>query len=96
MALAGVCSTPSIADDKQFSICRISYVAHWISKNRPGQISTPNLAKINQLRDFVGGTAPDCYRGEGDAKNDVERMISVGGKAKSCSFYLSAIREILN
>jgi hypothetical protein len=91
--LVAMCA-PSMADDKQFSICRINYVAHWVAKNCTGQIATAELATVDKMRDVVGGTAPDCYRGEGDAKNDVDRMISAGGKANSCKVYSSFIREV--
>jgi hypothetical protein len=82
------------ADERAFSACRIEFVAKWVASNCPGKLTSRDLATTAQVRTFAGGTTPDCYRGEGDAKNDVERMVSAGGKAGACAFYTPSIKEM--
>jgi hypothetical protein len=95
VAIATSLSSAALADERTFSTCRINFIARWVSTNCPGQIYSAQIVEFDQMRDFVGRTAPDCYRGEGDAKNDVERLLSAGGKTNSCKFYAPIIKSML-
>jgi hypothetical protein len=97
VAAALTIATANVArgDEKVFSVCRIDFMANWVAANCPGQIGMADVAKIASLRAAAGGTSPDCYRGEGDARNDVERLVGTSGKAFACSFYSPILKKII-